>query len=316
MKKRVIPAIFLAACIIFTGCSNKNVAKVNDTEISKDDFETTKNIVAVINEYNTGKSLEDMSEEELSDFDSEIITFMIDRRLISQKAIEKGINVSSEESSTRVGSIKEGLESNNILKEKLSKKGITEQELENFATEDILSEKYREAFDNSQNVKESNISEYYNTHSEEFEQEYVEASHILISTINNDGTAMSEEQKKEKRELANQIAEKAKNGEDFSTLAKQYSDDKKTGANGGNLGFFKKSDKDSAFTGKVFELKKGEISDVIETNSGYEIVKVTNRKTEKSALNKEKENIKKSILDDRYIKHLEELEKDADIKIF
>lgn len=316
MKKRVIPAIFLAACIIFTGCSNKNVAKVNDTEISKDDFETTKNIVAVINEYNTGKSLEDMSEEELSDFDSEIITFMIDRRLISQKAIEKGINVSSEESSTRVGSIKEGLESNNILKEKLSKKGITEQELENFATEDILSEKYREAFDNSQNVKESDISEYYNTHSEEFEQEYVEASHILISTINNDGTAMSEEQKKEKRELANQIAEKAKNGEDFSTLAKQYSDDKKTGANGGNLGFFKKSDKDSAFTGKVFELKKGEISDVIETNSGYEIVKVTNRKTEKSALNKEKENIKKSILDDRYIKHLEELEKDADIKIF
>lgn len=316
MKKRVIPAIFLAACIIFTGCSNKNVAKVNDTEISKDDFETTKNIVAVINEYNTGKSLEDMSEEELSDFDSEIITFMIDRRLISQKAIEKGINVSSEESSTRVGSIKEGLESNNILKEKLSKKGITEQELENFATEDILSEKYREAFDNSQNVNESDISEYYNTHSEEFEQEYVEASHILISTINNDGTAMSEEQKKEKRELANQIAEKAKNGEDFSTLAKQYSDDKKTGANGGNLGFFKKSDKDSAFTGKVFELKKGEISDVIETNSGYEIVKVTNRKTEKSALNKEKENIKKSILDDRYIKHLEELEKDADIKIF
>lgn len=316
MKKRVILAIFLAACIIFTGCSNKNVAKVNDTEISKDDFETTKNIVAVINEYNTGKSLEDMSEEELSDFDSEIITFMIDRRLISQKAIEKGINVSSEESSTRVGSIKEGLESNNILKEKLSKKGITEQELENFATEDILSEKYREAFDNSQNVKESDISEYYNTHSEEFEQEYVEASHILISTINNDGTAMSEEQKKEKRELANQIAEKAKNGEDFSTLAKQYSDDKKTGANGGNLGFFKKSDKDSAFTGKVFELKKGEISDVIETNSGYEIVKVTNRKTEKSALNKEKENIKKSILDDRYIKHLEELEKDADIKIF
>lgn len=316
MKKRVIPAIFLAACIIFTGCSNKNVAKVNDTEISKDDFETTKNIVAVINEYNTGKSLEDMSEEELSDFDSEIITFMIDRRLISQKAIEKGINVSSEESSTRVGSIKEGLESNNILKEKLSKKGITEQELENFATEDILSEKYREAFDDSQNVKESDISEYYNTHSEEFEQEYVEASHILISTINNDGTAMSEEQKKEKRELANQIAEKAKNGEDFSTLAKQYSDDKKTGANGGNLGFFKKSDKDSAFTGKVFELKKGEISDVIETNSGYEIVKVTNRKTEKSALNKEKENIKKSILDDRYIKHLEELEKDADIKIF
>lgn len=316
MKKRVIPAIFLAACIIFTGCSNKNVAKVNDTEISKDDFETTKNIVAVINEYNTGKSLEDMSEEELSDFDSEIITFMIDRRLISQKAIEKGINVSSEESSTRAGSIKEGLESNNILKEKLSKKGITEQELENFATEDILSEKYREAFDNSQNVKESDISEYYNTHSEEFEQEYVEASHILISTINNDGTAMSEEQKKEKRELANQIAEKAKNGEDFSTLAKQYSDDKKTGANGGNLGFFKKSDKDSAFTGKVFELKKGEISDVIETNSGYEIVKVTNRKTEKSALNKEKENIKKSILDDRYIKHLEKLEKDADIKIF
>ncbi|TQQ84972.1 hypothetical protein EXD82_03775 [Peptacetobacter hominis] len=316
MKKRVIPAIFLAACIIFTGCSNKNVAKVNDTEISKDDFETTKNIVAVINEYNTGKSLEDMSEEELSDFDSEIITFMIDRRLISQKAIENGINVSSEESSTRAGSIKEGLESNTILKEKLSKKGITEQELENFATEDILSEKYREAFDNSQNVKESDISEYYNTHSEEFEQEYVEASHILISTINNDGTAMSEEQKKEKRELANQIAEKAKNGEDFSTLAKQYSDDKKTGANGGNLGFFKKSDKDSAFTGKVFELKKGEISDVIETNSGYEIVKVTNRKTEKSALNKEKENIKKSILDDRYIKHLEELEKDADIKIF
>ncbi len=67
-------------------------------------------------------------------------------------------------------------------------------------------------------------------------------------------------------------------------MAKKYSDDKATGKNGGQLGYFTKDDKNAEFTKEVFKLKKNEVSNVFETSYGYHIVKVTDKRERQKVL--------------------------------
>lgn len=120
--------------------------------------------------------------------------------------------------------------------------------------------------------------------------------------------------KKKYKKTAEEVQKRAASGEDFAALAKKYSDDKKTGEKGGDLGYFTKDAKDALFTREVFKLKKGDVSKLIATNNGYEIVKINDIKSEIKELDKCKEEIKKKILDEKYIKHVEQLVEKAEVK--
>ena len=86
----------------------------------------------------------------------------------------------------------------------------------------------------------------------------VKASHILV----------------EKRSEAERILEELKKGTDFSELAKKYSGcpSKKRG---GDLGWFGRGRMVPEFEKAAFSLKKGELSDIVKTQFGYHIIKVT-----------------------------------------
>ncbi len=116
---------------------------------------------------------------------------------------------------------------------------------------------------------------YYNTHKKEFENpEMVRARHILIAVKPN----ATEEEKKAALKKAEDILEKAKKGEDFAKLASEYSDDPGSKAKGGDLGFFTAGSMVGKFEQAAFTLKPGEISPVVETEFGYHIIKVEERK--------------------------------------
>jgi len=68
---------------------------------------------------------------------------------------------------------------------------------------------------------------------------------------------------------------------DFAEAAKEYSDDNATADKGGDLGFIKKGDMAPEFEAVAFALKPGQISEPVRTPSGYELIKVEERKTEK-----------------------------------
>ncbi len=87
-------------------------------------------------------------------------------------------------------------------------------------------------------------------------EEEVHARHILV-----DDEAKAKE-----------IAKKAKAGEDFAKLAKEYSKD--AAEDGGDLGYFTKSQMVPEFAEAAFKLKKGEISDPVKTQFGWHIIKV------------------------------------------
>lgn len=104
----------------------------------------------------------------------------------------------------------------------------------------------------------------------------IEASHILIMYVGSmrapaTVTRTKEEAKKEIKE----ILQKVKDGADFGEMAKKYSDGPSK-VNGGNLRKFKRGVMAKPFEDAAFALKKGQVSDVVETDFGFHIIKRTN----------------------------------------
>ena len=124
-------------------------------------------------------------------------------------------------------------------------------------------------------LDEDRLMGYYEDNISMFTQEkQVKASHILFAVAPD----TSPEDQKKIEEKAASVLERAKKGEDFAELAKQYSDDT-TKSKGGDLGYNTESQmlkdfKDKKFVDTVFSLKKGAISDLVKTNYGYNIIKV------------------------------------------
>jgi parvulin-like peptidyl-prolyl isomerase len=83
------------------------------------------------------------------------------------------------------------------------------------------------------------------------------------------------------RAKAEDVLKRARAGEDFASLAKQYSTDQGTKEKGGDLGWFGRGQMVEEFDKAVFALQPGQISDIVETKFGYHIIKVEDRRTEK-----------------------------------
>lgn len=97
---------------------------------------------------------------------------------------------------------------------------------------------------------------------------------------------LTEEQRKEMEEYNEKAQERAKEAlskiseSDFSTVAKEYSEDKSTKDQGGDIGWVSKGQLPSPIDRTVFNLKKGEVSDkVIEATSSFHIIKRTDSRT-------------------------------------
>ncbi len=113
--------------------------------------------------------------------------------------------------------------------------------------------------------------EFYRLNEERFtKKKKVRARHILIKVQEKAG-GMTEERAREKAE---DIRKRIEKGEEFSRLAKEFSQDIATASKGGDLGYFEKGQMVKALEEAAFSLKPGELGPVISTPQGFEIIKV------------------------------------------
>jgi peptidyl-prolyl cis-trans isomerase C len=124
-------------------------------------------------------------------------------------------------------------------------------------------------------VTEKEAKAYYDKNPDLFKSpEQVKARHILIQVPKE----ASEEDKKKLKEKADEVLKKVKAGEDFAKLAAENSDDPGTKSKGGDLGFFSKGSMVPAFEQAAFSLKPGEVSELVETEFGFHVIKVEEKK--------------------------------------
>jgi parvulin-like peptidyl-prolyl isomerase len=81
------------------------------------------------------------------------------------------------------------------------------------------------------------------------------------------------------KKRAEGILARIKQGEDFATLAKQYSDDKTSGEKGGELGWVGKGTWVPEFEEAAFAMQPGQISDLVKSGYGFHIIKLEERRT-------------------------------------
>ncbi|MBA4142171.1 MAG: SurA N-terminal domain-containing protein [Nitrosospira sp.] len=113
---------------------------------------------------------------------------------------------------------------------------------------------------------------YFNEHKGEFgEAEERRASHILISVPTDATDAEREAARTKAEQLLIQIKQ---DPQSFSELARQHSEDPGSASNGGDLGFFGRDMMVKTFEGAVFRMKLDEISDVVETDFGFHVIKL------------------------------------------
>ena len=157
------------------------------------------------------------------------------------------------------------------LQEMLKREGRTLESYKNHIRDQILVSKITQfEIGNRVKVSEKSIIKYYRENQKEFWQEgKVKARHILF--IAERGS--SEKIRREKLQQAKKILLKLRKGNDFAKLAMKYSEDI-SASNGGDVGFVGRGKMVPEFEEAVFNLKPGQVSDIVKTEYGYHIIKV------------------------------------------
>ena len=128
------------------------------------------------------------------------------------------------------------------------------------------------------NITDADAKKFYDENPSKFEQpEQVRASHVLISTRDMEtGTEFTEEQKKAKRKVADDVRKRAAAGEDFAKLAKEFSEDPGSKDTGGEY-TFPRGKMVPEFEAAAFSLNTNQVSDVVTTQFGYHIIKLSEK---------------------------------------
>jgi len=125
------------------------------------------------------------------------------------------------------------------------------------------------------NVTADDAKKYYSENAPQLEE--IRASHILIKSDTADPDTDPNETEAKAEAKAQDLLKQIKAGADFAELAKANSACP-SAAKGGDLGFFARGRMVPAFEKAAFELKVGQVSDIVKTRFGYHIIKLTDRK--------------------------------------
>ena len=163
------------------------------------------------------------------------------------------------------------------FEEHIQAKGITVEQLRDRMVEEQLAQRVlARALTNGVTITEAQVKKFYDDYPSKFDiPEKVRVRHILISTLEPlTQQPLTPEKKREKLKQIKELKQRADKGEDFAALAKEYSQDPAVGANGSEYTFDRESRVAPEFKAAAFTLKVNQISDPVETQFGYHVIKL------------------------------------------
>jgi foldase protein PrsA len=289
-KKRLFPllAVSLLAIIltITTGCSKESKASTDETVATVGDEKITKDELYEVLVQSAGQ---------------EALTAMIDDKVVALELEKEKVSISDKEVDAELAIYVKNAGGQEAFDAALKQNAMTEKEFK-VNIVDYLS--IRKIIEPRIRITDENIKTYFEENKESFnEGEQVAASHILV----------------EDEATAKKVAKKLADGEDFATLAKEFSTDTMSAENGGELGLFPRGKMVAEFEEAAFSMKVDAISAPVKTEHGYHIIHVTDKKAAKEAVFSElKEEIKELLLEEgvqaEYVNWLDEAKLDYKIE--
>lgn len=280
----IFAAIFLvialaSALVYFFVFYNKTVAVVDGIKIKQKEVDVY--VDFIIKQDTAGEVASD--KEQLKSLEASIIDSLVVIKLLEKYAEDTGITVSREEINEWIESVAGEYSSEREFEKDLKDKGINRSFLENEYKGQMLRSKIFEKIAEDVTVTDEEVKQYYEDNKDTLflVPVSVKASHILaMFPWKRNNSEESKEGREEAREKIELVQRKLNNGEDFEELARQYSDDEGTASDGGDLGYISKGQMVEEFDKVLFSLDTGEVSDIVETEYGFHIIKVYDKKEE------------------------------------
>lgn len=244
---------------------NTPVAKVNNKIITEGEIQK---VMGLFKEQMAGRLPPDQLEEALPQIRERIVEELIMRRVMLDAVAKEGISLSDPEFAEIKAELAEELPPDVTIEDYLAETGTTEAEMrEQMAVRKMIIAKA----DAVAQPSDEDIQAFYDENKEGFAQdETVTASHILIKTDPADDEASLASKRERIEDLRRQLIE----GGDFAELAKENSDCPSASA-GGDLGSFGRGQMVPEFEDAAFTQPVGSVGEVVQTQFGYHLIKVT-----------------------------------------
>jgi len=204
-----------------------------------------------------------------------VLDNMIGYRLMIQEAKTRKITVPDADVDAQVAQIRAQFPSEAQFQQALTAQNTTLEAVRSDTREGMSADKLVESEIASKvAVKPEAVSDFYQKNQDKFQQgPRVRASHILIGIPQNADPATKQQAKAKAEALLKDL----KAGQDFAATAKANSQDPGSAPNGGDLGYFEKGQMVPPFEQAAFALKPGDMSEVVESQFGYHIIKVADK---------------------------------------
>ncbi len=237
---------------------NDAVAKVGDSTITQKQFDAL--LAQAKRSYVSQKrAFPKAGTPEYQALKNQAVQYLVQRVEFAQEASKLGVKVTDKDVDKRLAQIKKQYfgGSDSRYKKQLKQQGLTEDQVRDDIRANLVSEKLFAKVTGKVKVSDADIQKYYDAHQDQYGvPEQRDVAHILVKT----------------KVLADQLYKRVKNGEDFSTLAKKYSQDPGSKKQGGKL-TISKGQTVGPFDQTAFLLKTNQVSHPIKTQFGYHIIK-------------------------------------------
>ena len=209
---------------------------------------------------------------------AQVVNQLIDEELLYQEGVKQGVKPEDGFVDNELKSLKSRFANNEQYLDTLKRIQLTEKQLKDQITHKATIRKLIEKDVMSNiTVSKEDAQKYFEVNKDKFHQpEKVRAQHILIKVAAGD----DDQKKAAARKKLEDIKKKIMAGEDFGKMAKEYSEGQ-SNVREGDLGSFTRGRMVKPFEDAAFSLAPNEVSDIVETEYGYHLIKVLDHQSAK-----------------------------------